>query len=472
MLVTLLLSLFNSVQNEPHSRQVGWRHCGPLFNFAWGDARIPKKPPAPIMRASFEPACKQTPGFAVRKHWRGGMTNGSSFGIINFLQAKILFFESQTPMNSLDYAQKLVAFESTSPLSNVAVTDYVQETLERLGFRIERVDYDDPRGVKKSNVIGKRGEGTGGLAYFGHTDVVPADPWFFDEHGPFDPTIKDDRLYGRGSCDMKGSIACMLAAAEQVAVADQNVPLYITCTADEEVGYGGARQVAERSELFREMVEGATCGIIGEPTLLEVVHAHKGTYGFIATARGRAAHSSTREGINANLAMIPFLAEMKKIHDETETDAQWQNDEFDPPGVSWNIGINDHTKAINITPPQSVCTVYFRPPPGVDAPALLERARTAAEEHGLEFEVRSVADPVYVDPQGPFIQQMLELSGCEKAHTVCYGTDGAMFREMKELVVFGPGAIAQAHTHDDWIALEQLDKGTEMYLKAIRKWCC
>ena len=118
---------------------------------------------------------------------------------------------------------------------------------------------------------------------------------------------------------MKGSIACMLAAAEQVAVADQSGPLYITCTADEAVGYGGARQVAERSELFHEMVEGATCGIIGEPTLLEVVHAHKGTYGFIATARGRAAHSSTRDGINAHLALSPSLADLPRLHDQTET---------------------------------------------------------------------------------------------------------------------------------------------------------
>ncbi|GAB4147243.1 MAG: M20 family metallopeptidase [Planctomycetaceae bacterium] len=375
-------------------------------------------------------------------------------------------------MNALEYAQKLVAFESTSSLSNVPVSDFVQSELERLGFSVERVEYEDARGVRKANVIGKRGTGTGGLAYFGHTDVVPADPWFTDEHGPFEPTVKENRLYGRGSCDMKGSIACMLAAAEQISAEEQDKPLYITCTADEEVGYGGAKQVAERSELYREMVAGDTCGIIGEPTMLEVVHAHKGTYGFVATARGRAAHSSTREGVNANLAMIPFLVEMKRIHDETESDPKWQNDAFDPPGVSWNIGINDHTKAINITPPQSVCTVYFRPPPGVDAAALLERARLAAEEQGLEFDVRSIADPLDIDPQSPFVQEMLKLAGREKSHTVCYGTDGTMFRELKQLVVFGPGDIAQAHTHDEWIDLSQLERGTEMFSQAIHKWCC
>ena len=94
-------------------------------------------------------------------------------------------------------------------------------------------------------------------------------------------------------------------------------PFYITCTADEEVGYIGAKHVAEKSKLYREMVDGDARGIIGEPTMLEVVYAHKGTTGFSAVSRGRAAHSSTDKGLNANLAMIPFLAEMKVIHDET-----------------------------------------------------------------------------------------------------------------------------------------------------------
>lgn len=375
-------------------------------------------------------------------------------------------------MNALDYARKLVAFESTSCYSNVPVVDHVEETLKGLGFVTERIDYDDAKGIRKANVVGKMGDGVGGLAYFGHTDVVPADPWFFEDHGPFEPTVNGDKLYGRGSCDMKGSVACMLAAAERFSAGDLQQPVYVTCTADEEVGYVGAAEVAKRSELFREMVDNDTRGIIGEPTMLEVVYAHKGTYGFKAISRGRAAHSSTRHGINANLKMIPFLAEMKAIHDETETDTKWHHDEFDPPGVSWNIGINDHTHAINITPPQSVCTVYYRPTPGLDADALLQRARQAAEDCGIEFQVMHCAGPLYIDPQSPFVLEMLDLAGKSAPRTVCYGTDGAMFTDLKNLVVFGPGDVAQAHTHDEWIALEQLEQGTELYAAAVQRWCC
>ena len=373
-------------------------------------------------------------------------------------------------MDALGFAKELVALESTSVFSNVAITDYIERQLGRLGFVTERLEYNDENGVAKACVIGKRGTGTGGLAYFGHTDVVPADDWSRD-HGPFEPAVEGDRLYGRGSCDMKGSIACMLAAAEQSTGTQGAGPLYITCTADEEIGYGGAKQVAERSELFREMVAGKTKGIIGEPTMLEVVHAHKGTYGFAAISRGRAAHSSTRNGLNANLAMIPFLVEMKAIHDEMESDPAWQNDEFDPPTVTWNIGINDHTRAINITPPQSVCTVYFRPMPGQDAQVLVDRAKKAADAFGLEFDLQRVAPPLYVDRRSRYVQEMLRLTGNDTPRTVSYGTDGCMLSELKDLVVCGPGDIAQAHTNDEWIALDQLRRGTDLYHQLIRHWC-
>jgi acetylornithine deacetylase len=375
-------------------------------------------------------------------------------------------------MKALDYARRLVSFDSVSRNSNVPVTDFAEQTLRELGFATERLEYDDPPGVRKACVVGKKGPGTGGLAYFGHTDVVPADRWFSSTQGPFEPTVADGRLYGRGSCDMKGSIACMWAAAGAVPAEKLKRPVYVTCTADEEIGYGGAQEVARRSQLYREMVSGDSHGIVGEPTRLEVVYAHKGTYGFSAIAHGRAAHSSTSHGINANLAMIPFLVEMKVIHDELEHDPAWQHAEFDPPGVSWNIGINDHTAAVNITAPQSVCTVYFRPAPGHDPEALIERARGAAERCGVEFRRGHSGRPLYVNPQSPFVQSVLRLAGKQRARTVAYGTDGAMFGELQNILVFGPGDIAQAHTHDEWIGLEQLELGTAMYARLIEQFCC
>lgn len=374
--------------------------------------------------------------------------------------------------SALEYARELIEFNSVSSRSNVDVTNRVDEWLTQLGFATERIDYTDQKGVAKSNVIGKLGGGTGGLAYFGHTDVVPAEDWCFDDHGPFDPFIRDGRLYGRGSTDMKGSVACMLAAAASLASRPLREPVYICCTADEETGMVGAENVAARSELYREMVQAKTRSIIGEPTLLDVVYGHKGGTVMVITSRGKASHSSTKEGLNANWKMIPFLAEMKELYDELETDPKWRNEEFDPPTTTMNLGINDHTHAINITPPQSICTVYFRAMPGMDVEPIVERVQRSAERHGLEFLIRFRAQPFYVDPQSPYVQECLEFSQTDRPRTVAYGTDGARFGDLERCVVMGPGSIAQAHTHDEWIALEQLEQGTTAYARMIERWCC
>lgn len=375
-------------------------------------------------------------------------------------------------MNALEHTTRLVAYDTVSRVSNVAITDDVERTLESFGFETERVDYEDENGVPKSNVMGRLGpRETDGLAYFGHTDVVPADTWKFPDHGPFEPTVKEGRLYARGSCDMKGSVSCMLAAVEGIDASKLRRPIFVTCTADEEIGYGGAYHVVERSSIYREIVGSKAHAVIGEPTLLDVVHAHKGGYGVVVTSHGRAAHSSTREGLNANLAMIPFLGEMKSLYEETESDVELRNDEFDPPTVCMNIGINDHTRALNITAPQSVCTIYFRPMPDVDGEPILARIEESATRLGLEVRVRFKSRPLYTAPDSDYVRTLLGLAGRESSRTVGYGTDGGAFHELERALVYGPGSIAQAHTHDEWIALDQLDLGTAAYAKLIEHFC-
>lgn len=370
-------------------------------------------------------------------------------------------------MQALDYARELVSFASPSRISNLAVADYAERALKEVDCETERVEYSDEQGLRKVSVIGKKGSGNGGLTFFGHTDTVPADNWF--EGDPFKPQVRGGRLYGRGSCDMKGPDACMIAAAARFKPRDLKKPVYVVLTADEEVGYGGATSVVAKSEMFQELKSGR--GIIGEPTRLEVVYAHKGVIGFVVTSHGQAAHSSTGLGRNANLAIIPFLAEMKAIHEELQTDPRWRNDEFKPPVPGWNIGINDGNTAVNITAPRSVATVYCRTMPGTNVDELVKRVRAAADQHGLELRSTGHGKPVYVDPRGEFVQQVLEIAGHSKPQTVPYGTDGLCFGEHMPLVIFGPGDIAQAHTADEWIALEQLETGTQLYCKLIERFC-
>ena len=205
--------------------------------------------------------------------------------------------------------------------------------------------------------------------------------------------------------------------------------------------------------------------------MLEVVNAHKGSCAVRVVSEGRAAHSSTAEGLNANLAMIPLLAEMKAIHDETERDPAWHDARFDPPTVSWNIGVNDGNRAINVKAARSICTVYFRPTPGMDVEPLIARARRAAADNGLAFEIFFREPPFLIEPDAPVVREMLSLTGSDRTRTVCFGTDAAVFSELGRIVVCGPGDIAQAHTRDEWISLDQLERGTDLYAHAIRRWC-
>ncbi|MDA0284346.1 MAG: M20 family metallopeptidase [Planctomycetota bacterium] len=373
-------------------------------------------------------------------------------------------------MDALHYAEGLIRFDSTSYLSNQHVSDYAEQTLQSLGCETERIEYDD-EGVLKVNVLGRKGRGSGGLAYFGHTDVVPTNDWSIAEHGPFEPVVRDGRLYGRGSTDMKGSIACMFAALASVGGEELKHPVYISCSSDEEIDHRGAIEISERSQLYRELVEGGACGIVGEPTSLDVVYAHKGGCQIFVTSHGKAAHSSTREGINANMAMIPFLHELKSICDETEMNVGWMDHEFDPPTLCVNLGINDHNRALNITAPTCVCTICLRPMPTTDVEAIIARIRGLVDQHGLQFMLKASNPPFRRDPDSTFVKQCVTLATGNAPRTVAYGSEAGNFTDIQNLIVMGPGDIAQAHKSDEWVSLEQLASGQHIYADMIRHFC-
>ncbi|OYW13296.1 MAG: acetylornithine deacetylase, partial [Planctomycetales bacterium 12-60-4] len=126
---------------------------------------------------------------------------------------------------------------------------------------------------------------------------------------------------------------------------------------------------------------------------------------------------------------------------------------------------------VNITPPQSICTVAFRPMPGQNPELLLDRARLAAERLGLDYQVTWRLPPLYTDPRSPFIKELLELTGTAQPQTVAFGTDGSMFSAVQNIAVCGPGSIRQAHTDDEWLSLDQLEQGVDLFERAIRRWC-
>ena len=365
---------------------------------------------------------------------------------------------------------EFVGYNSVSPLTNVPATRHAAKVLRKVGFEVEELFYTDGDGVDKMSIVGKLGKGKGGLALMSHNDVVPAanaEDW---TGSPFEARVHKGKLYGRGSVDMKGPLAASICAAARFKAKDLKKPVYIVVTADEEISGAGAFDVTKRSRFFQEACSGY--GLICEPTRLRVVYAHKGGLGIRIESKGRAAHTSTLKGVNANLKMIPFLAEMKKINEIALTSKRYRNDEFKPAHSEWSISINDHNVAMNISPVQSVCRISYRLMPGVDVTPLIERTKKCARQHGLKCSVLGGGQPLYTDPNSPLVRLALDITGTRKATTVPYGTDGIAFcKKMKQMIVIGPGDIAQAHTVDEWIELEQLHKGLDVYGRFVERLC-
>ena len=269
---------------------------------------------------------------------------------------------------------------------------------------------------------------------------------------------------------MKGSLAAMLSAVARVDPDDQTAPIWIVCTADEEVGFAGAKHLVGHCEGYRELVRTDPISIIGEPTEMNVVYAHKGINGFSIQSRGRAGHSATGYGTNANEAMVPMLVKLLELCQRTRDDTTLKDDRFDPPDLSWNFGVSDHSHVVNITPERCDAWVSLRTMPEVDGRDLILEANSTADQLGLQFTMIDGCEPLWTDPKSDFVSQFKSLAGT-KSQTVCYATDGGVLGELTRRVVIGPGSIRQAHTVDEWIAIDQLSRGIECYEKSIRCWC-
>ena len=368
-------------------------------------------------------------------------------------------------LSVVDLTKDLVAIPSASTISNAAVADHLAAQLTRLDFTVERLAYTDEFGEKVS-LVARRGEGDGGLGFFSHTDTVPggAGPW-----APFDPTLQDGRLIGRGSCDMKGPLAATIAAAAQVDASQLRKPLFIVLTADEEVGYGGAYQVLRESQLLRD--SWPTYGVVAEPTRLKPVYAHKGGLHITVTAHGTAAHTSTERGVSANFLIAPFLAEMAELRQRFLHDGRFQNAEFDPPTNGFNMVLNDGNCKSNVTAAKTEVTLSIRTMPNDHRAEAVKLILDAAQKYNLTTHQRGF-DPFYVAPNAEIIQIACEVTGVAQAETVPFGTEALIYQEaIPQQVILGPGDIAQAHTVGEWIDVAQLEQAVDVYQRIIERVC-
>jgi len=366
----------------------------------------------------------------------------------------------------LGLARDLVAIPSETTGSNAQICDFLQRWLEARDFSVERIGYRDAAQGEKVNLIARRGRGTGGLGFFSHSDTVPGDP---REWEPFDPALRDGKLFGRGTCDMKGPLAATLLAAAGADSGRLRKPVTVVVTSDEEQGHRGAHHILEHSEMLaRGWPEYV---VVAEPTGLKPVYAHKGAATITVTAHGKAAHTSTEKGISANFIIAPFLADLAALVPVFRTSDRFRNPLFDPPTNGFNITISDGNCRPNVTAAKTVVQISLRLMPDDHREEQFALIRETAGKYDLQVEQR-IVDSFYIRPDAEVIRAACTATGCGEAETVPYGTEAEAYQRFAQAVILGPGDIAQAHTVGEWIEVAQMQDAVGVYERMIGMLCC
>ncbi|WP_122491584.1 acetylornithine deacetylase [Pseudomonas viridiflava] len=375
---------------------------------------------------------------------------------------------------ALDIFKRLIAFETVSSEPNMALIEYVRDLLATKG--IESLIVKDETG-KKANLFASTGpREQPGVLLSGHTDVVPAagQAWTMP---PFQATLRDGRIYGRGTCDMKGFIALAIDAMLDAADMTLTRPLQLALSHDEEIGCVGVRRLLD--VLHLAPVRPFLC-VVGEPTLMQFAVGHKGKSSYRTYCRGQEAHSSLApRAVNAIHLASDFMAELRKSQKQVEQ--QGVRDEgYDIPYSTVHIGRIEGGKALNIVP--NLCTLEFeyRNLPGDDPDQLLEQLRERAEV--LVREARQLSGVAAIDIEimneypaletHPSVEAVRMLHAFAEPGTqhikVSYGTEGGLFagRLNVPVVVCGPGSIEQAHKPDEFIEESQMNAG-ERFLQSL-----
>lgn len=375
---------------------------------------------------------------------------------------------------AIDILTALVGFDTTSRGSNLALIEWTEAYLAGLGVKARRVPNADG---SKSNLLASIGPAVeGGVVLSGHTDVVPVDgqPWTSD---PWVLTPRDGRLYGRGTCDMKGFLSLALAAVPDLVAADLKRPVHLAFSYDEEVGCLGAPDMI--AVIARELPRPALV-VVGEPTGMVAVQAHKGIASYWVTVTGREAHSSlTHLGVSANMVAVRLMQHLVDLSERLESDADPASP-FMPKGATLTIGQVNGGTAVNILARECVFVFDLRTPPGLDPAAILAdffalaqrldaEVKARAPEGGVRVEVRSLTPSFAPEPDGAaeaFARRMAGDNG--PARVAPYAAEAGQFQGAGfSTVICGPGSIDQAHQPDEYVEIAQMERGAQFMRRLI-----
>ena len=363
--------------------------------------------------------------------------------------------------DALSRLEALVGFSTACGSSNEEICAWIKQDSAGLARVFKSVRAGDP--PLHSVWIGFGPEQDGGVLLSGHLDVVPAgngwsrDPWAMRRHG--------NRVYGRGCCDMKGFIACVLAASRTWLPSDLSVPVYVALSSDEETG---SARVPALIDSLRQSGIRPDCVVVGEPTGMRCVVGHKGTFAARTTIYGRAAHSADPlKGVNAGYGAAKLLAFMKRLQDEFCAMPAAQAD-FAPPYTTVNPGIIHGGVARNTVPDRAVIEWDCRIMPGETPEDVLGKVRSFCDAELGEYDAVVTEQLTFMPALVPSAKgRAIEIvkSPVAGPGTACvsYATEAGFFQHAGwPTLVCGPGSIAQAHRADEYIEIEQLEACLKM----------
>lgn len=366
---------------------------------------------------------------------------------------------------SLSWIERLISLDTTSRGSNLALIELVEAETQRLGLASDRIPNAD--GTKANLIVtlpAADGSTGGGTVLSGHTDVVPVDGqrWTSD---PFVPVVRDGRLYGRGTADMKAYLGVILDRLPALAAARLNEPVHLAFSYDEEIGCFGGAQIAEALGAWAEPP--TTC-IVGEPSSMRVIAAHKSSNLVELVFRGRSAHSSlTPEGVNAIEYAAKAISAIRDLADARRIDGPF-DDAYVVPWTTAGVNMVSGGIATNTVP--ELCRVHcdFRTIGSDDPASVIDEITRRAREIETEMRAENPAASVEVNVlatvpslessrEGPAYVLATALGGITSPDKVTYGTEAGQFADAGiDAVVCGPGDIAQAHAADEYVALDQI----------------
>jgi acetylornithine deacetylase len=375
-------------------------------------------------------------------------------------------------VSALQWAQRLVRLNTVSRESNLPLIECVADHLRALGVPI-RLTYDGER--RKANLFATIGEGQGdGVILSGHTDTVPWDgqAWTRD---PLGATLESDKLYGRGSADMKGFIGLVVAQTQRFLAADLPHAIHYAFSYDEEVGCFGVQHLI--ADLREAQIAPRLC-IVGEPTGMVPAIAHKGVYRWRCCVKGKPAHSSLRpKAVNAIEAGARLVSHIAAMGDAWR-DGPERYDGFDVPYTTSSVGVMQGGIADNVVPEDCSFNYEFRNLPSTDALAMQRRVLDEAARlegpmkavdagTGFRFETICATPSFLARADEEAVQLAQRLAGETRTTLVAFGTEAGLFhRAGISTVVCGPGFIDQAHQPDEFVSLEQLAR-CEQFLRRL-----